>query len=171
MLYLTPITAMLYLTPIFALFDTDTCHAIIDTNNCHAIFDTDICHAVLDLWHLTPVLGIYTGTQYLHRHLACYTWYNIYDSGTRYLHWHSIYRPGTWYVTCTWHMVYDMLSCGTNTWTWHHDSWPDTTTPDACIIWQIHDYHFYGDLAWLLYYYQIFGTSELLYSCILEPLK
>ena len=65
----------------------------------HAIFDTDICHAVLDPWLLTPALSIYTGTQYLHRHLACYTWYVIYDSGTWYLHRHSIYRPGTWYMS------------------------------------------------------------------------
>ena len=136
MLYLIPIIAMLYLTPVFAMLDTGICHAIFDTSNCHTIFDTDICHAVLDLWHLTPVLGIYTGTQYLHRHLACYTWYVIYDSGTWYLHRHSIYRPGTWYVifvTCTWHIVYDMLSCGTNTWTWHFDPWSDITTPDTCI--------------------------------------
>jgi len=173
MLYLTPVFAMLYLTPIIVMLYLTPVIAMLYSPPIFAML-----HLTRDIWHrhsvFTPVLGIYTGTQYLHRHLACYTWYVIYDSGTWYLHWHSIYRPGTWYVildTCTWHTVYDMLSCGTNTLTWHRDSWPDTTTPDTCIIWHIHDYHFYGDLAWLLYYYRIFGTPELLYSCILEPLK
>ena len=114
---------------------------------------------------MTLVLGIYTGTQYLHRHLACYTWYMIYDYGTRYLHRHlacyTWYRlrhsaftlalgiyTGTWYLkpipqhlifrhqysiyvildTCSWHPVYDMLSCGISTLTWHCDPWPNTTT-------------------------------------------
>jgi len=61
----------------------------------------------------------------------------------------------------TWHM----LSHGTSTHlTWYCDTWLDTITPVTCITWHIHDYHFYGDLAWLLYCYQTSGTSELLYS-------
>ena len=67
------------------------------------------------------------------RHLTCCTWYMIYDSGTRYLHrhsvftstldilyliydlwhWHSVLTPalgiyiGTWYLdTSIWHMSY-----------------------------------------------------------------
>ena len=55
-------------------------HAIFGTDNCHAIFDTDICHAILDPWHLTLTLGM------LH---------SIYDLW----HQHSIYRPGTWYMS------------------------------------------------------------------------
>jgi len=118
--------------------------------------------------------------------LTCCTWYMIYDTGTWYWHRHSVVTPvlGMLYLipvprylifrhqyltyvildTCSWYPVYDLLSCGTSTLAWHHDPWPDTITPDTCIIWHIHDYHFYGDLAWLLYYYQIFGTPELLYS-------
>ena len=126
MLYLTPVFAMLYLIPIIVMLYLIPIFAML--------------YLTCDIWHrysvFTPVLGIYSSTQYLHRHLACYTWYVIYDSGTWYLHRHSIYRPGTWYVildTCTWHTVYDMLSCGTNTWTWHLDPWPDITTPDTCI--------------------------------------
>ena len=112
---------------------------------------TDTWHVTLDIWFMTPALGIYTGTWYLKpvpRHLIFrhrYSTYVILD---------------TW----PWHPLYDMFSCGTSTLTWHCDPWPDTTTPDTCIIWHIHDYHFYGDLAWLLYFYQIFGTPELLYS-------
>jgi len=37
---------------------------------------------------------------------------------------------------------------------------PDIVIPDTCITWHIHDYHFYGDLAWLLYCYQTSGTPE-----------
>ena len=50
--------------------------------------------------------------------------------------------------------------------TWYYDTWLDTIAPDNCITLHIHDYHFYGDLAWLLYYYQTSGTPELLCSYI-----
>jgi len=59
-----------------------------------------------------------------------------------------------WYLPCyTYRLIPDTWYCGT------------------CIIMHIHDYYFYGNLAWLLYCYQIFGTPELLYSCIPELLK
>jgi len=114
-----------------AMFDTSISYAIFDTGIYHAIVDTDICHATLDPWRLTPTLGMLY-------------WYVNHDSGTWYLHRHSIYGPGTWYDildTCIWHLVYDMPSCGTNTWTWHLDPWPDITTPDTCI---------YMAYSWLL---------------------
>ena len=97
-----------------------------------------------------------------HRHLSCYIWH-------RYLScyiWHMIPDTGTWCVildTCSLHPVYDMLSCGINTWTWHRDFWPDTTTPDTCVLYDIFmAITFTG--TWLLYYYHIFGTPELLYT-------
>ena len=117
----------------------------------------------------------------------------IYDLwlDTRYLHWCSIFALAldiwnlshdTWYLdTCTWYMLYltydtrhRYLPC--YIWrltyyhlalvylTWYCDTWPDTITLDTCISLHIHDYHFYGDLKWLLYYYQIIGTPELLYT-------
>ena len=151
---------------------------------------TDTWHVTLDIWFMTPALGIYTGTRYLHRYLVFTPilgkLHLIYELWLR----HSVFTlvlsicTGTWYLkpvprhlifrhrysiyvildTWSWYPVYDMLSCGTSTLTWHCDPWPDTTTLDTCIIWHIHDYHFYGDLVWLLYYYQIFGTTEFLYS-------
>ena len=122
MLYLIPIIAMLYLIPIIVIFNSNNCHAILNSDNCHAIFGSGIHHAIVDtnICHVTLI------------------WYH--DSGTWYLHRYSIYRPGTRYDildTCTWHTVYDMLLCGTNTWTWHHDSWPGTTTPDTCVLYDI----------------------------------
>jgi len=123
----------------------------------HSVFTPtpDTLYLIYNLWlrHsiFTLALGIYTGTWYLipvPRHLI-------------FRHRYSIYVIlDTW----SWHPVYDILSCGTSTLTWHCDPWPDTTIPDTCIIWHIHDYHFYGDLTWLLYYYQTFGTPELLYT-------
>ena len=66
----------------------------------HVTSDTDTWHVILDIWFMTPALGIYTGTQYLHRHLICYTWYLIpLDIRHRYL----IYltpAPDTRYMTC-----------------------------------------------------------------------
>ena len=167
-------------------------HAIFNTGICHAILDPVFPMLYLTqylpcyIWHrylpcctwpvtsdtgtqyLHPVLGIYTGIEYLHRHLACYTCYIIYDSSTRYLHQHSIYRPGTW-LCHTWHqtlipgiwyafMWYKYLDLTSWLLTGHYHP------RYLCIMWHIHDYHFYRDLTWLLYYYQIFGTPELLYS-------
>ena len=94
----------------------------------------DTWYVTLDMLIMTPTLGIYTGTRYIDP---------VLDMS------YLTPAPDTRYMIC---------------WTWHHDSWPDTTTPDTCIIWHIHDYHFYGNLAWLLYYYHIFGTLKLLYT-------
>jgi len=188
MLYLTPVFAMLYLTLVFAMliFDAGIYHAIFDTgiyaifntDICHAIFDTDICNAVLDLWHLTPALSIYTRYSVFIPALSIYTytWLVTLDilfmtstlgiyTGIRYIDpvLDMSPAPDTWYMIC-FHVVQipglDILTID------------QTLLPMIPVfIWHIHDYHFYGDLAWLLYYYQIFGTPELLYSCILEPLK
>ena len=137
-----------------AIFDTDNCHAIFDTDDCHAIFDTDNCHAILDTWHLTPALGIYTSTQYLHRHLACYTWYMLYlthDIWYRYLpcyNWPMISDTGTchaildtWYIT----LVLDMLYL----------------TPDTCITWHMHDYYIFTRHLVLLYLMYSWTTAFL----------
>ena len=179
MLYLTPIIAMLYLTPIFAmLYLTPTlamlyCTPIIvmlyltpifvmlyltrDIWHRHSVFTpvlsiyTDTWHVTLDILYMTLALGIYTDTLYIDPVLdICHTW-------------HLHLTHGIWYA-------FMWLSCGTNTWTWHHDSWPDTTTPDTCVLYDIFMVITFTG-TWLLYYYQIFGTPKLLYSCILEPLK
>ena len=70
----------------------------------------------------TLALDIYTGTWYLHRHLACYTWYMIYDTGTQYLYRHSVFTPTIGML----HLIYDLwhqhsvftpvLSIYTDTW-------------------------------------------------------
>jgi len=121
----------------------------------HSIYLTlDMLYLIYDLWHrhsvFTPALDmlylIPVPQHLIFRHQ--YLIYVILD-------------------TCSWHPVYDMLSCGTSTLTWQRDPWLDTITPDTWIIWYIHDYHFYGDLAWLLYYYQ---TLVLLNSCTPELL-
>jgi len=54
--------------------------------------------------------------------------------------------------------------------TWYCGTWLDTITPDTYITLHIHDYYFYGDLAWLLYSYQTSGAPELLCSWTPEPL-
>jgi len=106
----------------------------------------DIWHVILDSWYMTPVLDML--------YLTPDTWHLIYD---------------TWRLT--YYHSFDMLSHGTSTLdTWYCDTWLDTITPDTCITWHIHDYHFYGDLAWLLYCYQTSCTPKLLNSCTLELL-
>ena len=119
---------------------------------------------MLDPWYFT--LDIW------HWYLSCYTWHLILDT------WYltpvlDMLSLDTWYLTSDiWHLTIDMLSLtwlmlspGTSTHlTWYCDTWLDTITPDTCITWHIHDYHFYGNLAWLLYCYQTSGTPELLYS-------
>ena len=131
----------------------------------HVTSDTDTWHVILDIWFMTPALSIYTGIRYLQ---ALDMLYLIPDPQ------HLILDTGTWYVildTWSWHPVYNMLSCGTSTLTWYCDTWPDIITLDTCIILHIHDYHFYRDLAWLLYYYQTFDTPELLCSWTLVYLN
>jgi len=93
-----------------------------------------------------------------HQYLICCTWHLIPDTWYMTLDdWHAIT-----YLTC-FHMELAHL-------TWYCDTWLDTSTPDTCITLHIHDYHFYGDLAWLLYCYQTSGTPELLCSCAPELL-
>ena len=103
---------MLYLTPIFVML-----YLTRDIWHRHSVFTpvlsiyTDTWHVTLDILFMTLALGIYTGTQYIDPVLdLCHTW-------------HLALTPGIWYAFC-----------GTNTLTWHHDPWPDTTTPDTCII-------------------------------------
>ena len=73
--------------------------------------------------------------------------------------------PDIWYMTPdNWHM----LSPGTSTLDlilWHLTGYYCTWH-----LLHIHDYHCYGDLARLLYCYQIFGTPVLLNSCAPELL-
>jgi len=152
--YLTLALDMLFLTP----------------NIWHLIFDTGTWyvytwHLISDTWYLTPALDMYIlDTWYMtydiwHWYVICYTWHLIHD---------------TWYLTPVLDMLYlthDLwyLISDTGTWhvildTWYCNTWLDTMTPDTCTALHIHDYHFYRDLAWLLYCYQIFGTPELLYT-------
>jgi len=136
------------------MLSPDTWYLTFDIWHQHWYVILDIWSLVLDIWH---------------RHLICYTWHLI--SGTWYLipvfdmlhltpdTWHLIHN--TWQLTCyhltCFHMVLAHL-------TWYCDTWLDTIIPDTCIILHIHYYHFYGDLAWLLYCYQASGTPELLCS-------
>ena len=158
--YMTYVTGTWYLHW-HTVFNADICHAIFGTDICHAIFNIDTCHARCDMWLLILILSmLYLTCDTRPRYLSCYTYHLTLDTHT-------------WYVvldSCSWHTVYAILSCGINTWT----SWLLTEHyhPWCLTIWHIHDYHCYGDMTWLLYYYyQIFGTPELLYSCILDPLK
>ena len=127
-----------------------------DVTGWYLIFDVVTLTNILVTWPW----HIYTW------YLACYTWHLIPDT------WYN----NTWQLTC-YHSL-DMLSPGTSTLDRYCDTWLVTVIPGTCIILHIHDYYFYGDFAWLLYCYQIFGTPELLYSwtpvllnsCIPEPL-
>ena len=142
---LTPVLDMLYLSP-------DTWHLISNTGTWNVILDT--WSLKLDIWH-----------QYLtYYHLTLDTWHLISDTGT----WHVI----------TWHLMHDTWYMTLNIWhaitylicfhlvlvhlTWHCDTWMDIVIAGTCAIFPIHDYHFYGNLTWLLYCYQTSGTPELL---------
>ena len=142
------------------LLDIWCCNSVINSP------DTDMLiiwhwHVILDTWSLT--LDIW------HRHLSCYTWHMIPDT------WYltpvlDMLSLKTWYLTPDiWHLTIDMLSLTWHAFTWYYYIWPDIMTPDWILLLLTPVHHFYGDLAWLLYYYQIFGTPELLYSYILEP--
>ena len=109
-----------------------------------------------DTWHLISD----TDTWHV------FTWHLMSDTST----WHVItwyLIPDTWYMTLVnWHAI-TYLTCFHMTLvhlTWCCDTWLDTIIPGTCITLHIYDYHFYEDLAWLLYYYQTFGTPELLCS-------
>ena len=144
----------------------------------------DIWHRYLTCYHLTPdawylTLDDWHAITYLtcfHMVLVHLIW--CYDTWLDYYYtWHLISATGTWYVILDiWHLIYDTwhLTCFHMVLvhlTWYCDTWLDTIVLDACITLHIHDYHFYGDLAWILYCYQIFGTPVLLNLCIPEPLK
>ena len=133
-----------------------------DTSLYELIYDVVLCiltrhrHVkyltpVLDMLYLTPdprYLISDTGTWYV----ILDTWYMTLDN------WHAITH-----LTC-YHLVLTHL-------TWYCDTWLDTIIPDTCTALHIHDYHFYGDLAWLLYCYQIFCTPKLLCSWTLVYLN
>ena len=120
----------------------DTWPLISDTGIWHVI----TWHLILDPWYLTPVFDmLISDTGFDCYHLTPDTWSMTLDN------WHAIT-----YLTC-FHMVLVLL-------TWCCDTWLDTVIPDTCITLHIHDYYFYGDLTWLLYCYQTFGTPELMYS-------
>ena len=130
----TPTLGMLHL-----IYDLWLRHSVFTL--AHGIY-TGTCHAIFDTWYPTPVLAmLHLSLDIRHRYLICHTW-------------HLLLTPGIWYAFM-----------------WYEIPGPDIVTLDRtlpprylCIIWHIHDYHCYGDLAWLLYYYQILGTPKLLYS-------
>ena len=84
---------------------------------CCTRYLPDTWHVILDIWFMTPALGIYTGT-----------WYVILDNVPRHLIFRHQYLIYVILDTCSWYLVYDMLSCGISTMTWHCDPWSDTTT-------------------------------------------
>ena len=113
--------------------------------------DTGTCHAMLITWYLIPVhTMLYLTLDIWHRYLP----YLTLDIWRQYLPCY------TWHLTC-YHLVLIHL-------TWYCDTWLVTVIPNTCITLHIHDYHFYGDLSWLLYCYQ---TLVLLNSCAPELLK
>jgi len=115
----------------------DTWHLISDTG----IWHVDTWHLILDTWYLIPVLDMLS--------LDTNTWHLIYD---------------TWQLTC-YHLIIDICYHLVLAYlTWNCDIWLNTIIPGTCITLHIHDYHFYGDLAWLLYCYQTSSTPELQYS-------
>jgi len=146
----------------------DMWHQYLTCYTWHLISDTwylmtlvfDMLYLTPDPWHwyLTLVLDML--------YLTPNFWHLISDTGT----WHAItwyLIPGTWYITLDdWHAI-THLTCfhmAQAHLTWYCDTWLDNITPDTCVTLHIHDYHFYGDLAWLLYCYWTFGTPELLCS-------
>ena len=95
----------------------------------------------------------------IYRYLPCYTYYLISDTGTCHTMLITWYMISVLAVLCLLLDIwYRYLPCYT------YRLIPDTWYCGTCIILHIHGYYFYGDLAWLLYCYQIFGTPELLYS-------
>ena len=141
---------MLLLSPIISYLTLICIHRYLPCYTYYLISDTGTCHAMLITWYLIPVLAmLYLSLDIWHRYLPCLSL----DIWHRYLPCYT-YRliPDTWYNN-TWH-----LTC------YHpvliHLTWYCGTY----IILHIHDYYFYGDLAFLLYCYQIFGTPELMCS-------
>ena len=191
--YLTPVLAMLYLThdtqhryfPCY-IWPMIPNTGYLSCYTWHLISDNGTCHAIFDIWYLKLVLAmLYLTLDIRHRYLPCYTWHMLPDTGTC----HAIFDPwyptpvlamlNTGYLTSLLAMLITCIDTGTChailiTWyafMWYKyidfTSWPLTGHYHPWyryIIWHIHNYHFYGDLAWLLYYYQTFGTPELLYT-------
>jgi len=172
--YLTPAFDMLYLTPDLwhVISDTGTWHVMLDiwyltpapdtlyltTDPWHLISDSDTWHVITwylipDTWYPIPVLDML--------YLTPDSRYLIYDTDLLYL------TPDTWYMTLdNWHAITHLICFHMVLvhLTWYCDTWLDNIIPDTCITLHIHDYHFYGDLVWLLYYYQTSGILELLCS-------
>jgi len=137
------------------------------------MFSCIILHDLLITWHWL----VYTW------HLIPDTWYLILILDMLSLDtWSLTIDIWHWYLTCyhltpdTWHLISDSwrLTCYhlildicyhlvLIDLTWCCGTWLDIITPDICSTLLIHDYYFYGDLTWLLYYYQASSTLQLLY--------
>ena len=138
MLYLILLIAMLYLIPIIAMLYLILLIVMLYLTSIIAMLYLTLIFALL---HLTrDILH-----RYSHRHLARYTWYMIYDTGTQYLHRHSVLIPtlamlysplDMWhrYLTCyIYHLIY--ITRYLPWYTWHLTSvlpdifmiimWPD----------------------------------------------
>ena len=112
-------------------------------------------------WYLAIRVNIWCCTLFSHRHLTCYTWHAIYDTGTRYVIldtwsttrdiWHRHLICCTWYlIHDTWYLtpVLDMsyLTPDLDTQYMSHASthlacfhmvqvhWPDIVTPDRILL-------------------------------------
>jgi len=151
--YRTPVLAMLYLptwyrTPVLAMLylTHDTGHRYLPCYIWHMISDTGTCHAIFDTWYRTSVLAMLCLTLDIwHRFLTCYTCHLIYDTGT----WHMLSPSPSTLDLILWPLIGYYY-----TWYLYYRAY--------------YDYHFYRDLAWLLYYYQTSGTPVLLNSCTLH---
>ena len=125
---------MLYLTH-------DIGHRYLPCYIWHMIPDTGTFRAIFDIWYLTPVLTmLYLILDIWHQYLTCYTCHLIYDTGT----WHMLSPSPSTLDLILWPLIGYYY-----TWYLYYRAY--------------YDYHFYRDLAWLLYYYQTSGTPELLY--------
>ena len=146
-------------------------------STCYRSFSTWYHAMRVNILFMTPALGIYTGTRYLHRYLVFTPilgkLHLIYELWLR----HSVFTltlgiyTGTWYI---WHLLLTPGIWHAFMWYKHIDltSWPLT---GHYYPWYLYYMTFMisllRGLGMTLYYYQIFGTPELLYSRILEPLK
>jgi len=104
------------------------------------VHDIMLCDLIYDVVHgIYPTLDmLYLTRDILHRHLACYTWYMIYDTGTRYLHRYSVFIPTLGML----HLIYDLwhrysvftpvLSIYTGIWHVTLDRWYMTPVLGIC---------------------------------------
>ena len=136
----------------------DTCYLTLDIRyrylpcyTWHVISDTDTGHVILNTWYRTLALDML--------YLTPDPWHLILTPVLDMLY--LTLDPGSWYMThanthlTRFHIVVVHL-------TWYCDTWLVIVIPGTCIILHIHDYHFYGELAWLLYCYQTSDTPVLL---------